>query len=84
MSPKVKKGLDKLSLRDFRRVDAAIWALAQNPRPHGVKKLKGTIYRIRVGHWRVIYAVYDKDKLVVVGKVGRRSEDTYDGVDELF
>jgi len=84
MTPKAKKELDKLSLKDFRRVDIAIWGLQQNPRPRGVKKLKGPIYRIRVGDWRVIYAVFDKDELVIVGKVERRSEDTYDRLNELF
>ena len=84
MTPKAKKGLDKLPLKDFRRLDKAIWALAQNPRPRGVKKLRGPHYRIRVGDWRVVYAVFDKDKLVIVGKVARRSERTYERVDELF
>ena len=84
MTPTAKKGLDKLPLKDFRRLDKAIWALAQNPRPRGVKKLRGPHYRIRVGDWRVVYAVFDKDKLVIVGKVARRSERTYERVDELF
>jgi mRNA interferase RelE/StbE len=84
MTPKAKKGLDKLPLKDFRRLDKAIWALAQNPRPRGVKKLRGPHYRIRVGDWRVVYAVFDRDQLVIVGKVARRSERTYERVDELF
>jgi mRNA interferase RelE/StbE len=84
VTPKVKKGLDKLPLKDFRRLDKAIWALAQEPRPRGVKKLKGPFYRIRVGDWRIIYSVFDKDQLVIVGKVARRTERTYEGVEELF
>ena len=76
--------MDKLPLRDFRRVDEAIWALAKDPRPQGVKKLKGAIHRIRAGDWRIIYAVLDKDRLVIVGKVSRRSKRTYDKVDDLF
>ena len=84
MTAKAKKELDKLPLKDFRRLDNAIWALAQNPRPRGVKKLRGHHYRIKVGDWRVIYAVFDKDKLVIVGKAARRGKRTYEGVDELF
>lgn len=84
MTPKAKKALDKLPLKDFRRLDTAIWALAQNPRPRGVKKLRGPNYRIRVGDWRIVYAVFDKDQLVIVGKIVRRSERTYEGLDELF
>lgn len=84
MTPKAKKELDKLPLKDFRRLDKAIWTLAQNPRPRGVKKLRGPHYRIRVGNWRVVYAVFDKDQLVIVGKVARRSKHIYEGVDKLF
>jgi len=84
MTPKAKKELDKLPLKDFRRLDKAIWALAQNPRPRGVKKLRGPHYRIRVGDWRVVYAIFNKDQLVIIGKVARRSERTYERVDELF
>ena len=84
MSPKVKKWLDKLSEKEFKRVDTAIWSLAHNPRPRRGKKLKGPIHRIRTGNWRIIYAVFDKEQLVIIGKVIRRSEDTYDRLDELF
>jgi len=50
-------------------LDKAIWALSQNPRPPGAKKIRGPIHRIRVGDWRVVYAAFDKDKLVIMGKV---------------
>ena len=38
------------------RLAPHIEALAQNPRPHGVKKLQGRAdhYRIRVGDWRIV------------------------------
>lgn len=62
----------------------AIWALGQNPRPPGAKKIRGPIYRIRVGDGRIIYAAFDRDKLVIVGKVERRGKRTYEGVDERF
>lgn len=84
VTPKAKRELDKLPLKDFKRLDKAIWALAQDPRPRGAKKLRGPEYRIRVGEWRIIYAVFDKDRLVIVGKVARRSERTYEELDELF
>ena len=79
-----QRDLEKIQGRDFDRVVAAIRNLKETPRPPGCKKLKRTIYRIRVGNWRVIYAVFDKDKLVIIGKVERRSEDTYDKVEDLF
>ena len=84
MTLKAKKELDKLPLKDFKRLDKSIWALTQDPRPRGVKKLRGPNYRIRVGDWRVIYSVFDRDRLVIVGKVARRSKRTYKRVDELL
>lgn len=41
-------------------------------------------YRIRVGQYRIIYKVYDQEKIVLVGRVVRRSETTYDRLNELF
>jgi mRNA-degrading endonuclease RelE of RelBE toxin-antitoxin system len=58
--------------------------LTKEPRPQGVKKLKGAIHRVRAGDWRIIYAVFDKDELIIVGKVARRSKRTYDKLEELF
>ena len=84
LTNRAKRELDKLALKDFKQIDAVIRALTKEPRPQGVKKLKGAIYRVRAGDWRIIYAVFDKDKLVIVGKVTRRSEGTYDRVDERF
>ena len=62
--------------RDLReRVRDAIDALAENPRPHGIKSLQGGQkghLRLRVGDYRVIYRVEDA-RLVVVA-VGHRRE----------
>ncbi len=35
-----------------------------NPRPKGVRKIKGhpNRWRIRVGDYRIIYSIYDKEK----------------------
>ena len=75
---------NKLSPEDQDRIEAALDRLSDNPRPAGVKKIRGNIYRIRSGDWRIIYAVFDKDKLVLVGKIARRAEDSYDGVEGRF
>lgn len=54
-------------------IQAAIDALATNPRPSGVKKLKGQEgYRIRVGDYRILYSIFDNILLVEVVKVGQR------------
>ena len=76
--------LHKLGDKEFDRIVSAIRSLRENARPKGSRKLRRNIHRIRVGDWRIIYAVFDKDKLVIVGKMARRSERTYDKIDELF
>ena len=84
LTSKAQRQLDKLLAEDLGRIVAAIQQLRNAPRPSGTKKLGGPIYRIRVGDWRVIYAVFDKDNLIVVGKIARRSKETYDRLKNLF
>ena len=57
------------------RIVARIEALAHAPRPVGSIKLAGgNAYRIRVGDYRVIYAVADELLVVLIVKVGHRRE----------
>jgi mRNA interferase RelE/StbE len=84
LTRRAQHNLEKLSRQDFEQIIIAIHGLREEPRHRGTKKLSGPIYRVRVGKWRIIYAVFDKDKLIIVGKIARRSEDTYNKVDELF
>ena len=72
-----QKELDKLAEKAYEIVGRAISALEQEPRTRGVKKLaESGLWRIRVGHYRVIYAIDDKESLVIVVRVARRTEDT--------
>lgn len=68
--------MDRLpkTLRD--RIMAAINALAPNPRPPGVQKLRddNNLYRIRVGDYRIIYQIIDQEVVVVVVRIGHRRE----------
>jgi mRNA interferase RelE/StbE len=59
-----------------RRLDPAILALAENPRPPGCVKLSGeeSLWRIRVGDYRIVYQIRDDVLLVLVVKVGHRRE----------
>jgi mRNA interferase RelE/StbE len=84
LTSQAQRHLDKLLAEDLERIVAGLKQLKDNPRPSGAKKLRGPIYRIRVGDWRIIYAVFDKDNLIIVGKIARRSKDTYDRMKELF
>jgi mRNA interferase RelE/StbE len=69
------KALQHISEPYYSELKAAIYALANDPRPHGCKKLKGRIgYRIRVSHYRVIYTISDTALVVVVIDLGHRKE----------
>lgn len=83
LAPRAKRELDRVPDEVFKKVDAAIWALSEEPRPFGCVKLKGPIYRVRIGRWRVIYAVFDRDQLVIILKVAQRTEQTYKDLPEL-
>jgi mRNA interferase RelE/StbE len=73
-----QKQLDIIVGRDYQAVARAISALEQEPRPPRVKKLaESGLWRIRVGRYRVVYAIDDKQGLVIVVRVARRTEDTY-------
>ena len=58
-----------------KRIDAAILALADEPRPQGSKGLQGSDYhRVRVGAYRIVYQVKDDVLEVLVIRLGHRRE----------
>lgn len=72
---KVQKQLDKLSDTIAEPILEAISNLEENPRPAGNKKLRGRDgYRIRIGNYRVIYDIYDKELIVDVIAIGHRKD----------
>ena len=83
VSPAADRDLERLKRRiqrrNFGRLRTAIRSLADDPRPRGVRKIEGAerAYRIRVGDYRVVYEVYDKESLVLILQVARRTETTY-------
>lgn len=62
-----EKVLRRLPKDFLQRMRIAIRGLAENPRPPGCKKLSGyeNLYRIRVGQWRISYAI-ENDRLVIL------------------
>ena len=70
------KNLGKLPADIRQRIREKVRNLEGDPRPPGVKKLKGMTdyYRIRVGEYRVIYAIKDDILLVIIVDVGHRGD----------
>jgi len=64
--------LSKIRGRDAERIAGALEGLRENPRPTGARKLRGPLHRLRTGTRRIIYAVFDKDRLVLAGSIARR------------
>ena len=83
VSPAADRDLERLKRRiqrrNFERLRTAIRSLADHPRPRGVRKIEGAerAYRIRVGDYRVVYEIYDKESLVLILQAARRTETTY-------
>lgn len=71
-----EKDLKNLPIQIFDRVITAIKDLSSNPRPSGCLKLKNLSqdYRIRVGDYRIIYEIDNKNQIVKVMRVRYRRE----------
>ena len=70
-----RKELESLNAALIQRIFPKIESLAKEPRPKGCRKLRGEtkLWRIRIGEYRVIYAIYDDKKEVDVIAVRHRS-----------
>ncbi len=69
------KALDRLPSEIHGRVIRKLRALEADPRPPGVEKLTGMedLYRVRVGNWRIVYAIRDRELVIIVIRIGRGS-----------
>ena len=71
----VRRTLDRLPDAVTGRILSRLAELETNPRPADVKKLKGRdAWRIRVGDYRVIYEIHDRELQVLVITVGHRRD----------
>jgi mRNA interferase RelE/StbE len=74
-SKKALKELAKINDPFYSSIKEAITDLTDDPKPQGYKKLKGRDgYRIRIGNYRVIYDIFDKELIVDVIAVGHRKD----------
>ena len=67
--------MDKLPNQIADPILNAISELENNPRPQGFKKLKGRDgYRIRIGNYRIIYKIFEKELVIDVITLGHRKD----------
>jgi mRNA interferase RelE/StbE len=72
-----QRQLKKLDAPIRRKVSRRIDGLATDPRPSGVVKLTNfspPIYRVREGHYRVLFTIDDDKLIVLVVRVAHRSD----------
>ena len=74
LNKKIKKSLSKLPRTEAQRILDKIAELADNPKPHGSKKLQGD--------WWIIYAIEDDVLLVLIVSIKSRGK-AYKNLDTL-
>jgi len=80
----VEKQLERIPKKQRGRLVETMRSLREEPRPAGSLKLEDRLYRIRQGEYRIIYAVFDDEVVVVICKVARRTERTYRELREML
>ncbi len=72
----MQKQLDALPDEVYDRIAVKIQQLAEEPRPDGVVKMKGSDneYRIRIGDYRVRYEINDKELLILLLQCKHRKD----------
>jgi len=74
--PSAEKELRQIPEPFLSKIFSKITALAETPRPFGVKLMKGEerFYRLRQGDYRIIYEIDDQARTATVLKIGHRRE----------
>ncbi len=75
ISRRVSKRMEKLPTGVYDRVDSAILALADDPRPPGCTRLRARDdWRIRVGDYRIVYGIDDDRRMIEILNVDHRRD----------
>jgi len=80
----VEKQLRRIPKKQQERLVETMRSLRIEPRPHGCEHLQDELFRVRVGEYRIIYAVFDDEVVIVICKLGRRTENTYRNLGTLL
>lgn len=80
-APKAERAFLSLTFKLQRQLAPRIEALAKDPRPRGAKNLAGEedLYRLRVGEYRVLYVIRDRELVILIVAMGSR-RDIYRGL----
>ena len=71
----VEKDFRTIPKKDLQKIILRIKTLAKEPRPPGYEKLTGQDrYRIRQGHYRIVYSFQDEELTIWIVKLGHRKD----------
>lgn len=70
-----EKSLKNLDRSTKNRIVSQILSLADEPRPHGCRKVLSEegLWRLRIGDWRLGYEINDSDQEITIIRVDHRS-----------
>ena len=75
LKPRAERNLDRLPVAVARRIWQRLVALEADPRPSAATKLEGSdAYRLRIGDYRAVYLVDDRQRKVEIIRVAHRRE----------
>lgn len=72
----VDKDLRRLPTKHRAAIVKKIEALASDPRPAGVVKLRGSddLFRMRHTEYRIVYRLNDNELIIIIIKIGHRRD----------
>ncbi len=75
---RAERDIKRLPEETFYRIVPQLKALSENPRPPGCRKITGSKndWRVRVGDYRIIYEIDEREKAVKVMRI-RHRRDVY-------
>ena len=75
LKPRAERDLDRLPVAVARRIWQRLVTLGADPRPSAATKLEGSdAYRLRIGDYRAVYLVDDRQRKVEIIRVAHRRE----------
>jgi mRNA interferase RelE/StbE len=74
IAPAAGRQLAALPRRRLERADERILALAEDPRPAGARHLDRNLWRVRAGDFRIVYAIRDEHRDLLVVAVADRKQ----------
>lgn len=79
IDPDVRKQILKIPRKNAIRIVEVIEAFGDGPFSGDIEKIKGedTVWRRRIGNYRIFYEVYTEQKIIHIFKVVRRGSNTY-------